>query len=223
MVTAERLATSVWARSRWLIIAPHPDDETLGAGALIAQAARAGRLAGILYLTDGTGSHPAGTARLASIRQAEARLAVRRLAGSLPPLIWLGWQDAHPHGDGSARFDRDAGRAGALLRRLGIDAIAVTGPAESHCDHVAAFALAAAAIRKARRRVALFTYRVWAIEQAPARRRVRTASLAPGHRRRALDAHRSQMSGAYGEGFRIAPVQRRMMAFDILDHGSTAS
>lgn len=48
-------------RARWLIVAPDPDDETLGAGALIHETAARRQLAGIAYLTDGTGSHPHGT------------------------------------------------------------------------------------------------------------------------------------------------------------------
>ncbi|WP_025294106.1 PIG-L deacetylase family protein [Sphingomonas sanxanigenens] len=213
----EPLDRSVWARSRWLVIAPHPDDETLGAGALIGQAARGGRLGGILYLTDGSGSHPDGTPRLAAARRAEARAAIRRLSPRGTAIDWVGWQDAHPHAPGSPRFDRDVAWLAAMLRRRRIDAIAVTDRAESHCDHVAAFGFAAAAVRQARRRVALFAYHVWSAAPPNARRRIRTAALRPGHRRHALRAHRSQLSPVMGDGFRLSAEQCRMTPFDILD------
>ena len=53
------LAASPWRGARWLVIAPHPDDETLGAGALIHHAAARNRLGGVVFLTDGGGSDSA--------------------------------------------------------------------------------------------------------------------------------------------------------------------
>ncbi|HEX2943304.1 MAG TPA: PIG-L family deacetylase, partial [Rhodopila sp.] len=41
-----------------LILAPHPDDESLGCGGLIATAVAAGRAPLVVILTDGAGSHP---------------------------------------------------------------------------------------------------------------------------------------------------------------------
>ncbi|GAA2626293.1 PIG-L family deacetylase [Dactylosporangium fulvum] len=40
----------------WILVAPHPDDETLGAGVMIAEHVAAGRDVHILLLTRGTGS-----------------------------------------------------------------------------------------------------------------------------------------------------------------------
>lgn len=216
MVTAEPLAKSVWSRSRWLVLAPHPDDETLGAGALIAHTAACGRLVAVAYLTDGTGSHPAGTRGLGAARQVEARKAVGRLAGRSIPIDWLEWQDAHPAEADSPRFRRDAMWLGALLRRRRVDAVAVTDRSESHCDHIAAYQLAEAAVRQSRRSIALFTYHVWSTQSVHAARRVRTKPIATGQRVHALRAHRSQLSNTYGEGFRLPPQQRRMMPDDVL-------
>ncbi len=41
-----------------LVLAAHPDDETLGAGGLVAMAARAGMPVRVVVATDGEGSHP---------------------------------------------------------------------------------------------------------------------------------------------------------------------
>ena len=41
-----------------LILAPHPDDESLGCGGLIAACVAAGRSPLVVILTDGAGSHP---------------------------------------------------------------------------------------------------------------------------------------------------------------------
>lgn len=216
MVSAEPLDRSVWSRARWLVLAPHPDDETLGAGSLIAHAAAHGRLAAVAYLTDGTGSHPAGTQGLAAARRVEAGRAVARLADRSIPIGWIGWRDAHPPEEGSPHFLRDAMRFGALLRRRRIDAVAVTDLAESHCDHVAAHRLAGAAIRLARRPIALFSYHVWGTPSDHRARRIRTEPMALGRRRHALQAHRSQLSAALGDGFRLPAERCRMAATDVL-------
>lgn len=216
MVAASALSHSVWAQARWLVLAPHPDDETLGAGALIDQAARSRRLGGIVYLTDGTGSHPPGTVGLAIARRREAGHAIQRLAGRRIPIDWLGWRDAHPHEEDSMPFLRDAQRLGSLLRRRRIDAVAVTGPRETHGDHVAAYRLASAACRAARRSIALFAYDVWSDGAPASGRQFRTHAMALGRRRQALHAHRSQLSNVYGEGFRLPPEKRRMAGSDRL-------
>ncbi|EYT64647.1 SAM-dependent methyltransferase [Curtobacterium flaccumfaciens UCD-AKU] len=66
-----------------LVVAPHPDDETLGAGGLIAAAAQAGTPVHVLLLTRGERSHPDSpttTAEaLAAARDAEFVAAVRVL------------------------------------------------------------------------------------------------------------------------------------------------
>lgn len=221
MVTpATPLARSPWRTARWLVLAPHADDETLGTGALIADAASRDRLAGIVFLTDGSGSHPCPTpaARTALVRRrrAEARRAVALLTRSraISPRF-LDWRDAHPHHPGTPAFDRSVRSLAAFLRREQVDAIATTAAAEPHCDHAACFTLAAYAVRAARRPVALFEYAVWG-ERPSGKRVVRTASMPPARRTTALRAHRSQLTGLLGEGFRLPRAQQHMPASDLL-------
>ncbi len=221
---ARPLATSKFARARWLVLAPHADDETLGAGALVAEAAAARRLAGIVYLTDGAGSHDAGGTWLARVRRREAALAVRRLAGrdaALP--VFLDWPDAHPHCPDSPAWRATVRRLASLIRSRGVDAIAVTGADEPHCDHTAFRTIALAAIRAARRTVTIFDYRVWTDSAVPpARTTFRTRPMSVGQRRRALLAHRSQTGAAYGAGFRLARTAWRMPAEDVLHLNGSA-
>lgn len=215
VIPARLLSHSRWRNARWLVLAPHPDDETLGAGALIAETARDGRLAAIAYLTDGTGSHPAGTAGLASVRRREARLAIQRLAGTGQRIVSVGWQDARPAEPSSAPFERSRLALGALIRAERIDAIAVTAENETHCDHVAAYLLARAVAASARRAVALFAYRVWS--DADRRPALRTNAMPAGRRRHALAAHRSQLSPSMGPGFRLSASEGQMPGFDRLE------
>jgi LmbE family N-acetylglucosaminyl deacetylase len=70
--------------SRLIVVAAHPDDETLGAGGLISAAAGRGIPVTVLVATNGEASHPHSPthtpADLAAIRRVEVLAAVRALA-----------------------------------------------------------------------------------------------------------------------------------------------
>lgn len=65
---------------RIAVVAPHPDDEVLGCGALLAAAAQAGVPVSVAYITDGSQSHPASRRfppqRVRAIREREALAAL---------------------------------------------------------------------------------------------------------------------------------------------------
>ncbi len=213
-------------RHRWLVLAPHPDDETLGTGALLCALADAGRPAQVVYLTDGDASHPGSRhwppGRLAALRRREARAALRALAGSSAPSpIFLGWPDAAPWPEGSAQFAAAVSRIAGLLRRLRISALATTWPQEPHCDHGAAASLARAAARS-RRGVALYWCVVWGWGAPSAPGLVARPALSPpqgpsnaGRRRAALFCHRSQLGSVVDDspkGFRLPRAMVRSAA-----------
>ena len=203
------------------MIAPHPDDETLGAGALIAQTSRERRLAGVAYLTDGSGSHPAaGDVRsIAAIRRREAALALRRLTGRTIVPIHLDWRDAYPHAPGDTVFDASCRMLAALCDAARVDVLAVTASHEPHCDHAAAARLAHAVRQASRRGLRVVEYLVWGQPHLmKGKARIATAPMPQGNRRHALLAHRSQLTSAYGPGFRLARAATRMPAHDILYH-----
>jgi LmbE family N-acetylglucosaminyl deacetylase len=220
-VVSASLTDRPWRALRWLVLAPHADDETLGAGALIAQTAAAGRFAALVYLTDGSGSHPApdGRAgRLVATRRREAATALFRLTGSRAPApVHLGWKDAAPAAPDSAVFARTVAKMAALCRRLRVDAIAVTALGEPHCDHAAAARLAYAVRGAARRRLTVAEYCVWSTPP-PARghRTLRTRPMPAGRRCHALRAHRSQLTASHGAGFRLPRDRQRMRPRDLL-------
>lgn len=226
MVTGS-LSRQPWRALRWLVLAPHADDETLGAGALIAQTAAAGTFAGLVYLTDGSGSHetPQGrAARLIGIRRREAATSLFRLTGSRRnPPIHLAWKDAAPAAPGGPVFARTVARMAALCRRRQVDAIAVTALNEPHCDHAAAALVAYAVRARAKRPVVVAEYCVWG-EMTDVRRyrAVRTAAMPTGLRRHALRAHRSQLTAAHGPGFRLPKQRQRMAATDTVFIGKSS-
>ncbi|WP_088185378.1 PIG-L deacetylase family protein [Sphingobium sp. Z007] len=220
-MVALSLSAKPWRGVRWLILAPHPDDETLGAGALIAQTARDARLAGLVYLTDGSGSHetaPGRSGRLVCTRKREAAIALHRLTGNRRQApLHLDWKDAAPARLQDPAFEQAARQLSVLCRRLRVDAIAVTASHEPHCDHEAAARLAYAVEKRARGRLVVAEYVVWA--QAPdprTHRALRTAPMLRGRRRQALAAHRSQLTASHGPGFRLPAARRAMPSSDVL-------
>src|ERR1700733_997679 len=74
-MTDERVAVAPQAR-KILVVAPHPDDESLGCGGLISLSAQAGSSVYIVFVTDGAASHRNSTAwspaRLTAHRELKA-------------------------------------------------------------------------------------------------------------------------------------------------------
>lgn len=135
---------------RLVVVAPHPDDEVLGAGGLIAQAAALGRALLLVAATDGEGSHPDSPAwpraRLAVCRARETRQALRLLGAPAMPVVRLRLGDGTLAGQGQ----RLTGRLRALLRPG--DVVCVTWRYDGHPDHesLARATRAAARLRGAR-------------------------------------------------------------------------
>ncbi|MCS7273556.1 MAG: PIG-L family deacetylase [Fimbriimonadales bacterium] len=102
---AARPLPTLRAEDRILIIAPHPDDEVLGCGGLIATAAQQGIPVRVVYLTcgDGFAAAAALVARkapqpreclvLGQLRQQEARHALQQLGLSPDAAVFLGYPD----------------------------------------------------------------------------------------------------------------------------------
>ena len=195
------LADLVEGAAPILVMAPHPDDESLGCGLLLAERWARGRPAHVVCLTDGGASHPASRhwphQRLAALRRDEMVEALRRLGGDPQrDLTWLGFPDAALHRLHGPGADLSATLV-ALCDRLGTEILIAPSPADPHCDHEAG-AEAAARVCKRRPSLQLWQYPVWSRWWAwqaggdipglrldlPARR---------GAKRDAIAAHRSQM------------------------------
>ena len=208
-----------------LVVAPHPDDESLGCGGLIARAVEAGQAVTVAVLTDGAGSHPSSRAyppaRLAEVRRAELAQALNALGS--------GRVQAQAFDAPDGRLGEHEARAQAWLATLGEKTLGGTGwrevesqeigppeigppeigpfaavfapwLADPHPDHQAAF-------RIARRQAALwgaalFAYPIWGLTLANeadagiAASCVRLDVAAVIERKRAaVLAHRSQTTG----------------------------
>lgn len=147
-----------------LVVAPHPDDESLGCGGLLAWATGHGRRAHVVILTDGEGSHP-GSARfppprLADIRRGEAIEAGARLGLAEQDFSFLHLPDGSLD---TLAPSQAAGVVQNLRNHIGMLApvvVCVTASSDLHGDHRAAHALTLAATRNAGH-CRLLSYPVW--------------------------------------------------------------
>lgn len=137
-----------------VVVAPHPDDEVLGAGGLLQ------RLAGhatveICAVSDGEGSHPDVAERvLRRIRNQEALSAQTRLGLAAAERTRLRYPDGQV-----SRYEAEL--AEALAHRLGPTTLCVAPwRGDGHPDHEAGGRAAAAAAASAG--AVLFEYLVWA-------------------------------------------------------------
>ncbi|MDA3804057.1 PIG-L family deacetylase [Clavibacter sp. CT19] len=187
-----------------LVVSAHADDESVGAGGLLAAAAARGVPVTLAIVTDGAASHPGSPtvtpAELAAIRRDEARAALDAVAPGAR-LVLLG------HPDGGVREARDAVRAD--LAALVAEAAAGTWVAapwrgDGHRDHRVTGEVVAelVAAQAAERGLRLVEYPVWMWHWAtPDDARVpwadlRALPLDPAARqakRAAMDAHASQV------------------------------
>lgn len=152
-MTTTDLAALIGMRP-FLVLAPHPDDETLGCGGLLAMGERLGLAPAVAILTDGSKSHSAPgwpAARLAGLRRDESLQALRALGLPAERLHFLS------EIDGQLEDTEALGAAIArLARKHNARTLFVTDPADSHPDHMAAFRLAVRLV-KARAADALVT------------------------------------------------------------------
>ena len=130
---------------RLVVVAPHPDDEVLGAGGLLAATAHAGRAQVLVAVTDGQASHPGSLvwpqARLRVQRRRESAAALDVLGAHECEVIRLGIDD----GGIAAAGDELAGRLTAVVRPG--DVVVSPWRFDGHPDHEAAGQAAAAAAR----------------------------------------------------------------------------
>lgn len=200
-----------------LVLAPHPDDESLGCGGLIAEACARGRPPVVAVLTDGTMSHPASAShpppRLKALREAETRAAMAALGLGPERVHFLGLRDGQAPREGPAMREA-AARVAHLARMHAATVILATWEHDPHDDHVAAHAIAREAARVAGAR--LVSYPIWGWTLPPRRRLPADAAAVAGARlhigrhlsakRKAIAAHASQSSSLITddpEGFRL--------------------
>jgi LmbE family N-acetylglucosaminyl deacetylase len=136
---------------RCLVVAPHPDDEILGAGGTSALLASAGVEIVLIAVTDGENSHPHRRVELRQRRPLESAAAAGRLGIFPLRTVRLG------HPDGSVAEGRLMGQLAELLHAG--DVVLAPWCHDGHPDHDRAGRAARGAADRCR--ALLLSYLVW--------------------------------------------------------------
>lgn len=143
-----------------LVLAPHPDDETIGCGGTIALHRKFGDPVHAIFLTAGTSGDPTGLidkAVYAALREREARAAAQVLG--IEGLEFWGFPDNYEvtEHDVAAIVPR----LKEAIDRFQPDVIYAPHRLEQHSDHHAVALIVEAALPTLTRRPAVFGYEVW--------------------------------------------------------------
>ncbi|WP_017298794.1 PIG-L deacetylase family protein [Nodosilinea nodulosa] len=205
-----------------LVVAPHPDDETLGCGGAIAALRAQGQSVSVLVVSDGTRSHPRSrlypAPRLAQVRQAETLAALSLLGVATSQVVFLGL----PDGAVPAGVSRDNPLAQVALDRCQNYLAQVTPGTvflpyrhDPHRDHRATWSLMQAAIAGLPEPPRQIEYPIWdwdPTQRQPLEGRYRPwrLEIAPfvDLKRRAIACYRSQTTDLIADdptGFRLSP------------------
>ena len=201
----------------FVVLSPHPDDETLGAGGLMAKAHAAGQRAEVVVITDGSGSHPRSRLyppqRLIDLRRCEVEQAAALLGLPSGHIVYLGLPDTQTPRSGPA-FEAAVAAIITVVRRTNAATLLTTWAGDPHGDHVAT-ARMAEAVRDRMAGLRLWAYPVWgwhldpqaAVEGPPPQGLRIDISNHQASKRQALAAHASQMTDLISDdpaGFRFS-------------------
>lgn len=214
------VATLIPPAARLVVLAPHPDDEVLACGGLLAAMAARQDDVLLIAVTDGEASHP-GTPGLAARRQAESEYALARLGFYVPRLKCQRLAMA----DGQVAVGERQLVAHLIEQLRPGDYLLSTWRHDGHCDHEAAGRSAAQAA--AATGATLLEMPVWAWHWATPDdpripwQRAHKLQLSPAHlarKRHAIQAHISQLHSTAGQPAVLSPatLERLMQPYELV-------
>jgi LmbE family N-acetylglucosaminyl deacetylase len=203
-----------------LIVAPHPDDETLGCGGAIALLRSQGCDVSVLVVTDGTQSHPRSRKYpapvLEQLRQQETCLALSVLGMPPEAVTFLRLPDGELSTAAALRSTQNICRD--YLKALAPKIVFLPWRHDPHPDHRATWQLLTDAIVDSDIVARLVEYPIWGwdvqqLHRLPAPTQVQAWRLdiqaVLDVKQQAIAAYRSQITNLIDddpEGFRLTPV-----------------
>lgn len=203
------------------VVAPHPDDESLGCGGAIALLRRFEIDVSILTMTDGTLSHPNSkqfpAPVLRDVRERETCDALRALGVPASSATFLRFKDRAVSDFDNENFAAAIGICEEYLRRTKPQTVLLPWRRDPHPDHRATTRIFFEAVRKLDQPPRILEYPIWIWElaeraDAPRAGEVRAFRLdiksVSERKRAAIAAHRSQTTDLIKDdpdGFRLTP------------------
>jgi LmbE family N-acetylglucosaminyl deacetylase len=208
-----------WGKT--LVVAPHPDDETLGCGGAIALLRRFGLPVSVLFISDGTKSHPNSQKypplRLRDLREREASDALVLLGADASAPTFLRLPDGAVPTHNTPGFTEAATQCHTYLADGKPQTILLPWRRDPHPDHRAVSQITQAALSQLAGKPRLLEYPVWAWERAapedvPQPQEARAFRLdireAADVKQAAVAAHQSQVTHLIDDdphGFWLSP------------------
>lgn len=192
-----------------VVVVPHPDDEALGCGGLLALLRQAGQPVAAVLVSDGSMSHPHSQA-FSTVARRELRYAEFRHALSVlgvdeadENVLYLHLLDGAVPSEDQPGFGEAAARLAGFLNDKQPTTVLVPWRRDPHPDHRAASQLTAAALAQLAQPPQRLEYLVWAWERAAPADLPRPEegvgfqlAIEPvlAQKQRAIAAHRSQLA-----------------------------
>lgn len=204
-----------------IVIAPHPDDESLGCGGTIALLRKAGLPVHIIFVSDGTLSHPNSkkfpAGKLRELRESEALNALKVLNVDSADASFMRIKDRSVPNPGEAGFELAVSKMLQTFDLLKPDTVLITWEKDPHPDHRASWQITNRAMSQLTKKPRMLQYLIWIwelgnqtdllINQDLKLYSVKIASVFQ-QKKQAIAAHVSQVSRLIDddpEGFILSP------------------
>ena len=146
------------------VLAPHPDDESLGCGGLIALLRNAGTEVSVVFVTSGSASHTSKTYPpevLSEMREIEAQKACEDLGIPTSNVHFLRAQDSGLSQLESAAVSALVDSIGELMLRSNFSTIAFPWRRDPHPDHRAVYGFCEKALKSIGKELTKLEYPIW--------------------------------------------------------------
>ena len=155
-----------------LVVAPHPDDESLGCGGVIALLRQQGQAVSVLFVSDGSMSHPNSKryppAARRDLREREATNALEILGVAPAKITFLRLPDTRVPVPTSADFAEAVALVYKQLKRIQPQTMLVPWRRDPHGDHRATWHLLRVAVEQLKATVRWREYPIWVWESTQA-------------------------------------------------------
>ena len=148
-----------------MIIAPHPDDETLGCGGTVALLRKLHIPVHFIFVSDGTMSHPNSKKfperKLRKLRETEAENAVLVLGGDKKCMEFLRIKDTKVPHRADADFEETVERIARSIKAIQPETIFIPWQKDPHCDHQATWEIMSEVWKRLETKPRILEYPIW--------------------------------------------------------------